>query len=70
METVKPIVQEIRIQNQVIVLDPPIDYARATWVKQLRDWLGTLFSDHFVGLFDECLRRCCVSSTSHAKLSI
>ncbi|KAF7760646.1 hypothetical protein Agabi119p4_10055 [Agaricus bisporus var. burnettii] len=37
---VKPIVHEIRIQNQVIFLDPPIEYARATWVKQLHDWLG------------------------------
>ena len=40
--TVKPIVHEIRIQNQVIFLDPPIEYARATWVKQLHDWLGIL----------------------------
>ena len=38
--TVKPIVHEIRIQNQVIFLDPPIEYARATWIKQLHDWLG------------------------------
>lgn len=37
---VKPIVHEIRIQNQVIFLDPPIEYARATWIKQLHDWLG------------------------------
>jgi len=38
--TVKPIVHEIRIQNQVIFLDPPIEYARSTWIKQLHDWLG------------------------------
>ena len=38
--TVKPIVHEIRIQNQVIFLDPPIEYARQTWVKQLHDWIG------------------------------
>ncbi|KIM50786.1 hypothetical protein SCLCIDRAFT_1225109 [Scleroderma citrinum Foug A] len=38
--TIKPIVHEIRIQNQVIFLDPPIEYARSTWVKQLHDWLG------------------------------
>jgi len=38
--TLKPIVHEIRIQNQVIFLDPPIEYARATWIKQLHDWLG------------------------------
>ncbi|EFI28556.1 cytoplasmic dynein heavy chain 1 [Coprinopsis cinerea okayama7 len=36
----KPIVHEIRIQNQVIFLDPPIEYARASWIKQLHDWLG------------------------------
>lgn len=36
----KPIVHEIRIQNQVIFLDPPIEYARQTWVHQLHDWLG------------------------------
>jgi hypothetical protein len=39
---VKPIVHEIRIQNQVIFLDPPIEYARAIWVKQLHDWLGQI----------------------------
>ena len=38
--TVKPIVHEIRIQNQVIFLDPPIEYARSTWIKQLHDWIG------------------------------
>lgn len=38
--TVKPIVHEIRIQNQVIFLDPPIEYARQTWVRQLHDWIG------------------------------
>lgn len=38
--TVKPIVHEIRIQNQVIFLDPPIEYARSTWIKELHEWLG------------------------------
>ena len=38
--TLKPIVHEIRIQNQVIFLDPPIEYARQTWLQQLHDWLG------------------------------
>lgn len=36
----KPIVHEIRIQNQVIFLDPPIEYARQTWLHQLHEWLG------------------------------
>ncbi|OSX67981.1 hypothetical protein POSPLADRAFT_1176995 [Postia placenta MAD-698-R-SB12] len=40
--TLKPIVHEIRIQNQVIFLDPPIEYARQSWVKQLHDWLGVV----------------------------
>ncbi|GLB36818.1 putative dynein heavy chain [Lyophyllum shimeji] len=40
--TLKPIVHEIRIQNQVIFLDPPIEYARSTWIKQLHDWLGVV----------------------------
>ncbi|KAJ3507185.1 hypothetical protein NMY22_g17007 [Coprinellus aureogranulatus] len=40
--TIKPIVHEIRIQNQVIFLDPPIEYARATWIQQLHDWLGVV----------------------------
>ncbi|KAI0089933.1 dynein heavy chain, N-terminal region 1-domain-containing protein [Irpex rosettiformis] len=39
---VKPIVHEIRIQNQVIFLDPPIEYARQTWILQLHDWLGII----------------------------
>ncbi|KAJ8475485.1 hypothetical protein ONZ51_g6524 [Trametes cubensis] len=37
-----PIVHEIRIQNQVIFLDPPIEHARAVWIHQLHDWLGTV----------------------------
>ncbi|KAL1716082.1 dynein heavy chain [Schizophyllum commune] len=40
--TIKPIVHEIRIQNQVIFLDPPIEYARASWIAQLHEWLGVV----------------------------
>ncbi|KZT24393.1 hypothetical protein NEOLEDRAFT_1094681 [Neolentinus lepideus HHB14362 ss-1] len=40
--TLKPIVHEIRIQNQVIFLDPPIEHARKTWIRQLHDWLGVV----------------------------
>ncbi|KAF4584562.1 hypothetical protein EYR38_001791 [Pleurotus pulmonarius] len=40
--TLVPIVHEIRIQNQVIFLDPPIEHARATWIKQLHEWLGVV----------------------------
>ena len=35
-----PIVHEIRIQNQVIFLDPPVEHARGTWVRTVHDWLG------------------------------
>ncbi len=38
--TVRPLVHEIRIQNQVIFLDPPIEHARASWLHQLHEWLG------------------------------
>ncbi|KAI0762498.1 dynein heavy chain [Fomes fomentarius] len=37
-----PIVHEIRIQNQVIFLDPPIEHAREAWIRQLHEWLGTV----------------------------
>ncbi|KAF8991378.1 dynein heavy chain, N-terminal region 1-domain-containing protein [Cyathus striatus] len=42
----KPIVHEIRIQNQVIFLDPPIEYARSTWIRQLHDWIGIVCRLH------------------------
>ncbi|KAF9068581.1 cytoplasmic dynein heavy chain 1 [Rhodocollybia butyracea] len=40
--TIKPFVHEIRIQNQVIFLDPPIEHARASWIRQLHEWLGVV----------------------------
>ncbi|KAF8919991.1 dynein heavy chain [Mucidula mucida] len=40
--TVRPLVHEIRIQNQVIFLDPPIEHARASWLHQLHEWLGVV----------------------------
>jgi dynein heavy chain 1 len=33
-------VHEVRIRNQVIYLDPPIEYARQNWLYQLQDTLG------------------------------
>ncbi|KAF8220283.1 hypothetical protein L208DRAFT_1382708 [Tricholoma matsutake] len=36
----KPIMHESQIQNQVIFLDPPVEYARSTWIRQLHDLLG------------------------------
>ncbi len=35
-------VHEIRIKNQVIFLDPPIESARASWYAQLHNWLGVV----------------------------
>ncbi|GAA6059654.1 hypothetical protein JCM10212_004157 [Sporobolomyces blumeae] len=38
----KTIVHEVRIQNQVIYLNPPIEQARASWYGQLQQWLGVV----------------------------
>ncbi|KAI8974487.1 dynein heavy chain [Pilobolus umbonatus] len=43
---VKPILQvlihEIRIRNQLMYLDPPIEQARSSWWFQLHDWLAVV----------------------------
>lgn len=39
---VKPLRHEIKIQNQVIYLDPPVQSARARWFQQLHDVLGVV----------------------------
>lgn len=36
------LIHEIGIRNQVIYLDPPLEYARASWFLQLHEWLGTV----------------------------
>ncbi|GAA5943977.1 hypothetical protein JCM3775_004729 [Rhodotorula graminis] len=36
------VVHEVRIQNQVIHLDPPLEHARASWYRQLQSWLGVV----------------------------
>lgn len=36
----KRLVHEISIRNQVIHLDPPLEFARASWYSQLHQWLG------------------------------
>ncbi|KAF9519887.1 hypothetical protein BS47DRAFT_1370608 [Hydnum rufescens UP504] len=33
-------------EDQVIFLDPPIEYARQTWIKQLHDWLAVVCGQH------------------------
>jgi hypothetical protein len=68
--TLKPIVHEIRIQNQVIFLDPPIEYARSTWIQQLHDWLGAccfLSVDNWMLIVCERHR---LSTTEDPKFSI
>ncbi|EGX53504.1 hypothetical protein AOL_s00006g370 [Orbilia oligospora ATCC 24927] len=44
----KRLVHEISIKNQVIYLDPPMEYARAQWYKQLHRWLGIACNLHKV----------------------
>ncbi|KAI7869607.1 dynein heavy chain [Mucor mucedo] len=38
----QPIVHEIRIRNQLMYLDPPIEQARTSWWFQLHDWLAVV----------------------------
>lgn len=38
--TMKRLVLELAMRNQVIYLDPPLEYARASWFLHLHDWLG------------------------------
>ncbi|KAJ3389103.1 hypothetical protein HDU92_001163 [Lobulomyces angularis] len=40
--TVRPIVHEIRIKNQVMFLDPPIEDARLSWYEMLHGWLSNV----------------------------
>ena len=36
------LVHEISMRNQVIYLDPPPEFARASWLSQLHEWLGVV----------------------------
>jgi dynein heavy chain 1, cytosolic len=40
--TMRRLVHEISMRNQVIYLDPPLEYARASWFSQLHEWLGVV----------------------------
>ncbi|VDB92823.1 BgtA-20854 [Blumeria graminis f. sp. tritici] len=42
MPTLKRLVHEVSMRNQVIYLDPPLDFARASWYYQLQDWIGVV----------------------------
>ncbi|KAK3491873.1 cytoplasmic dynein heavy chain [Neurospora crassa] len=39
---IRSLVHEITMRNQVIYLDPPLEYARASWFAQLQDWIGVI----------------------------
>jgi dynein heavy chain 1 len=41
---IKPLVHEVRIRNQVIYLDPPMELARQEWLYQFQDALGMYLS--------------------------
>ncbi|KIJ94067.1 hypothetical protein K443DRAFT_111070 [Laccaria amethystina LaAM-08-1] len=52
--TLKPIVHEIRIQNQVIFLDPPIEYARSSCMIGLVCVLPWLSLKLKLSMLDRC----------------
>ncbi|KAL2153811.1 hypothetical protein VTH82DRAFT_4967 [Thermothelomyces myriococcoides] len=39
---IKKLVLEISMRNQVIYLDPPLEFARASWFSQLQEWIGVV----------------------------
>ena len=39
---IAPVQHEMRIRNQLIYLDPPIEAARAHWYQQLQQWMGVV----------------------------
>ncbi|KAK7218812.1 hypothetical protein V2G26_006815 [Clonostachys chloroleuca] len=38
--SMKSLTLELAMRNQVIYLDPPLEFARASWFQHLHDWLG------------------------------
>jgi dynein heavy chain 1 len=38
----KRLVHEITMRNQVIYLDPPLEFARASWFFHLQEWIGVI----------------------------
>ncbi|KAJ2904975.1 dynein heavy chain, partial [Coemansia aciculifera] len=39
---IRTLVHELRIRNQVMYLDPPLESARASWIQQLHAWLAAI----------------------------
>lgn len=46
--SMRRLVHEITMRNQVIYLDPPLEFARASWIAQLQDWIGVICHLHKV----------------------
>ncbi|KAI7931816.1 dynein heavy chain [Pyricularia oryzae] len=40
--SMRKLVHEVTMRNQVIYLDPPLEFARASWYLQLQEWLGVI----------------------------
>ncbi|KAK4192422.1 putative dynein heavy chain [Podospora australis] len=38
----KRLIHEVTMRNQVIYLDPPLEFARASWFLQLQEWIGVI----------------------------
>ncbi|KAL8769492.1 MAG: hypothetical protein Q9209_004553 [Squamulea sp. 1 TL-2023] len=38
----RPLAHEISMRNQLIYLDPPVNFARTSWLSQLHEWLGVV----------------------------
>ncbi|KAI8619674.1 dynein heavy chain [Chytriomyces sp. MP71] len=39
---IKSFVLELRLRNQVMFLDPPVEHARANWFSQFHEWIGII----------------------------
>ncbi|KAL8952356.1 MAG: hypothetical protein Q9222_001736 [Ikaeria aurantiellina] len=46
--TLRHLVHEISMRNQLIYLDPPAEYARTSWLSQLHQWLGIVCNQPLV----------------------
>ena len=44
--SMKSLVLELAMRNQVIYLDPPLEFARASWFMHLHEWLGIVCNLH------------------------
>lgn len=69
--TQEPIVHELRMKNQLIYVEPPVEMTEATWMKQLQRIMGEFRYGAFrTGPTDRRNSRCCVWSDRHQKLAL